>query len=302
MAVLRVALPKGHLWEGVQSILNQAGYGLRLKDARSYSVSSNDPELEICVHRAQNISPLVEEGKYDLGVTGLDMVVEFSADVEELLDLKFGKVAVVVAVPQRFELAEGEGVFESLLDKLRQQGKERVIVASEYENITRRVCEEKLGGFPFRFIRSYGATETFIGVADMIVDCTETGRSLKENGWMIMHKLLESTARVIANRRSLQDPWKRGKIEGFLELVRGAMEARGLKLLKMNVPEGRLNDVLALLPSMKSPTISKLAMNKEPGYAVEVAIKEDQVVHLIPALKKSGATDILEIEIKKAIK
>ncbi len=302
MPVLKVALPKGHLWDGVKNLLNQAGYELRVRSERSYLVYSNDPELELRIHRAQNISPLVEEGRYDLGITGLDWVVEFNADVEELLDLEFGRVDIVAAVPQFYGFSWSHNVFEKFLEKVKSEGKNRIVVASEYENITKAFCEEKFGNFPYKFIRSYGATETFIGVADLIIDCSETGTSLRENGWQVVYKLFESTARLIANKQSLQDPWKKDKIEGFVTLLEGAKEAENLKLIKMNVPEKALEAVLKILPSMKSPTISRLAMEEEPGYAVEVAAKKDQVLKLIPALKKCGASDILEVDIKKAIR
>ncbi|MEM2914887.1 MAG: ATP phosphoribosyltransferase [Candidatus Bathyarchaeia archaeon] len=299
---LKMALPKGHLWNDVKSILNQAGYGLELKNERSYSVKSNDPELDMRIHRAQNISPLVEEGVYDLGITGHDWVLEFNAKVEELYDLKFGKVDIVAAVPQKygFEPYSTIDVLKEYAHKLKATGKDKIIVASEYENLTKKLCDQL--PLPYKFIRSYGATETFQGVTDLIVDCTETGRSLQENGWQPVFKLFESTARIIANKQSLADPKKKDKIDGLIALVEGAKEGRARKLLKMNVPERALRDVLKILPAMKSPTISKLVEEKEPGYAIEVAVKEDQVVSLIPLLKKKGATDILEIDIKKAIK
>jgi len=303
MSRLKIAIPKGHLWEGTKNLLTQAGYELKVISERSYLVLSNDPEIEMRIHRAQNISPLVEEGRYDLGITGFDWVVECNADVEELMDLGFGRVDVVAAIPQTYGLsASDENIFEKFLEKIRLEGKNRVVVASEYENITKSLCEEKFKGFPYKLIRSYGATETFIGVADLIVDCSETGTSLRENGWQVIHKLFDSTARLIANKQSLEDPWKKEKIEGFVTLLKGVKEAEDLKLIKMNVPKNALKDVLSILPSMKSPTIAQLAMEKEPGYAVEVAVKKEQVIWLIPALKKAGASDILEIDIKKAIR
>ncbi|MEM3736792.1 MAG: ATP phosphoribosyltransferase [Candidatus Bathyarchaeia archaeon] len=304
MGILRFALPKGHLWARVKDLLDQAGYGLRVKDERSYLVGSNDPELELRIHRAQNISPLVEEGRYDIGITGYDWVVEHNADVEELLDLGVGKVDIIAAVPQRYEL-EGLGENEALgrfIQKIKEEGKERIIAASEYENITANFCRRRFGAFPYKFIRSYGATETFIGAADLIVDCTETGATLQANGWQVISKIFSSTARLIANRQSLRDDWKREKIEGVVELVKGAMAARGMKLIKMNVSADALEGVLSILPSMKSPTISRLAGGGDAGYAVEVAVSDEQVLHLIPTLKRKGATDILEIDIKKVVR
>ncbi len=297
-----MALPKGHLWNDVKSILNQAGYGLELRNERSYSVKSNDPELDMRIHRAQNISPLVEEGVYDLGITGHDWVLEFNAKVDEVYDLKFGKVDIVAAIPQKYgykSCSSDEGL-KKYVQKLRSAGKDKIIVASEYENLTRNLCNKLV--IPYKFIRSYGATETFQEVTDLIIDCTETGRSLQENGWQPIYKLFESTARIIANKNSLKETRKRDQIDGLLALVEGAKEGRARKLLKMNIPEAALKDILKILPAMKSPTISKLFDEKEPGYAVEVAVKEDYVVNLIPLLKKKGATDILEIDIKKAIR
>lgn len=299
---LKMALPKGHLWSEVKSILNQAGYGLVLKDERSYSIKSNDPEISMRIHRAQNISPLVEEGVYDLGITGHDWVLEFNAKVKEIYDLNFGRVDIVVAVPQEygFKPYSNIDVLKKYIQKIRATGKDKIIIASEYENLTRDLCKKL--HIPFKFIRSYGATETFIGVTDMIIDCTETGRSLQENGWQPIFKLFTSTARIIANKESLKDPEKKDRINGFLALIEGAKEGKMRKLLKMNVPEKALQDVLKILPAMKSPTISKLVGEKEPGYAIEVAVNESRVVNLIPLLKKKGATDILEIDIRKAVR
>ncbi|MEM4699766.1 MAG: ATP phosphoribosyltransferase [Candidatus Nezhaarchaeales archaeon] len=302
MALIKVALPKGHLWAPVKSLMDRAGYGLRLESERSYFVHSNDPEVEMRIHRAQNIPPLVEEGQYDAGITGYDWIVEHGADVEELLDLGVGRVRVVVAVPASYGLrgcSSLREVFEGLVKKSAERGRGRVIVASEYENIARRVCEEGLGGRPFRLIRSYGATETFIDVADAIIDVVETGETLRQNGWEVAYELFESTARLIANRQSLKDPARREKVEGLAMLLRAAKEAEGMKLLKMNVPAALLNDVVSILPAMKSPTVSRLFSG---DYAVEVAVRSEEVVRLIPLLKRKGASDILEIDLGKVVK
>jgi len=304
--VLRAALPKGHLWTSVCSLLEQAGYGPKLSDERSYVVKSRDPDLEMRLYRAQNIGPLVEEGKYDLGITGVDWIRESESDVVQLLDLGVGKVDVVAAIPQRYDmkpdLDDARSTLGDFVEKLRQAGRKRVIAASEYENLTKKICQEYLGTMPWRFIRSYGATETFVEVADLIVDNSETGATLKQNGWEVVYKLFSSTAVLVANKQSLEDQWKKDKIDDLASLIQGAVDARGLKLLKMNVPEKLLNNVMKVLPAMKSPTISRLHGNKEPGYAVEVAAKEDQIVQLIPLLKKSGATDILEVDLKKVVR
>jgi ATP phosphoribosyltransferase len=304
MSVLKIALPKGHLWDMVKALLNRAGYNISAKGERSYRVESRDRELEFRIHRAQNISLLVEQGRYDLGITGLDWVLEPQADVEELTDLKVGRVNIVAAVPEKYGLTEdlGEQVFSKFQERMRQDRRERVVVASEYENLTMSLFDTHMPKMPYRFIRSYGATETFIEVADIIVDCTETGATLRENSWTTIHTLFESTARLVANKQSLKDPWKREKIQGFLFLVEGARDAKGLRLIKMNVPEESMSKVMSVLPSMKSPTISKLYGKEGSGYAVEVAVDEEQIVQLIPKLKKNGATDILELQIEKVVR
>jgi len=306
MSLINMVLPKGHLWSDTKSLLDRAGYNPRLRDPRSYVVDTNDPEIQMRIHRAQNIGPLVEEGRYDLGITGLDWVIEPRADVELLMDLGYGKVDIVAAIPQRYgiqvsdEISEEE-VFEDFLERINTEGKGRIVVASEYENLTKKLCEDYLQDLPYRLIRSYGATETFIDVADMIVDCSETGRTLRENGWEVIYRLFNSTARLIACKESWIDAEKKSKIEGFMTVINGTIEAEGLKLLKMNVSESSFEDLLEVLPAMKSPTISQLHGNNG-GYAVEVAVKEDQIAKLIPVLKRRGATDIIELAVEKAIR
>jgi ATP phosphoribosyltransferase len=309
MTILKMALPKGHLWENVNTLLNQAGYGLKIKSERSYIVFSNDPEIEMKIYRAQNIPPLVEEGRYDLGITGKDWIIEHEVDVEELLDLKFGKVNVVVAIPKKYGIklrnntkeAEEEALKE--FKKMMEKENKKVIAASEYENITKKFIEKKIvsNGLAYRFIRSYGATEAFIGDVDLIVECTETGETLEKNDWEIIYTLFPSTARLIANKKSLKDPLKMEKIYGLITLLKGSMNAERLKLLKMNVPEYALNEVIKTLPAMKSPTISSLHGGNGKWYAVETVVPENDIVRLIPLLKKKGATDIIELDLKKAI-
>ncbi|MEM4250258.1 MAG: ATP phosphoribosyltransferase [Candidatus Bathyarchaeia archaeon] len=297
-------MPKGHLWDVVKALLDRAGYNISVKGERSYRVESRDQDLELRIHRAQNISLLVEQGRYDLGITGLDWILEPQADVVELTDLKVGRVYVVAATPERYGLDESLGleVFSRFQERIRQDKKERIVVASEYENLTRSLFETRMPSMAYRFIRSYGATETFIEVADLIVDCTETGATLRENGWAIIHRLFESTARLIANKTSLEDPWKREKLDGLLSLIEGARDAKGLRLLKMNVPEDCMSKVMSILPAMKSPTVSKLYGDDGSGYAVEVAVEEAQIVQLIPKLKRAGAADILELQIEKVVR
>ena len=309
MTCVSIALPKGHLWNGTKNLLDQAGYDIRLPNERSYTAYSNDPELEMRIYRAQNIPPLVEEGKYDLGISGLDWVVEHESDVEELIDTGLGKVNVIAAIPQHYGIKEPNDVgdldnvaLKEFVSKMQKQQR-RIIIASEYERLAKNLMDDRFvpKKINYKFIRSFGATEAFVRDADIIIDCVETGKTLRENGWEPIYRLFSSTARIIANKERLKDKQIREKIENFVLMVRGAKEARGLKLLKMNVPEKSLNDIIKALPAMKSPTISKLHSKGVYSYAVETAVPKDQIVRIIPLLKKKGATDILEVEVEKAI-
>ena len=309
MVSVRIALPKGHLWNAAKDLLDRAGYNIRMLNERSYFAYSNDPELEMRIYRAQNIPPLVEEGKYDLGISGIDWVLEHGSDLEELLDVEFGKVHVVAAIPQHYGIKAPENLEECVDEALgrfiSKMNKERrkIIVASEYERLTKKLMDEKFvpKNVSYKFIRSYGATEAFVQDVDLIIDCVQTGKTLQDNGWEPIYRLFDSTARIIANKTSLKDKQKKEKIENFLTMVKGAKDALKLRLLKMNVSEKALSDVLKVIPAMKSPTISKLNGKGNNGYAVETAVPSDEVVQIIPILKKNGATDILEIDIEKAI-
>jgi ATP phosphoribosyltransferase len=210
--------------------------------------------------------------------------------------------AIPLSIYEKAEFHKIKDPFKKLIKYFRSEGKEKIIVVSEYENIAKEYCKNRIKDFPCRFITSYGATETFINVADMIIDCTETGTTLRENGWEIIDTIFTSTARVIVNTESLKDQRKKGKIDDFLSLVKGALDAQRIRLLKMNVSKEALPKVISILPSMKSPTISKLHGKGNGGYAIEVAVNDDEVLNLIPLLKKNGATDILEIDIQKVVR
>jgi len=309
MVSIRIALPKGHLWDSAKGLLDKAGYNIRMLNERSYFAYSNDPELEMRIYRAQNIPPLVEEGKYDLGISGLDWVLEHGSNLEELLDVEFGKVHIIAAIPQSYGIKaladlkeKDDEILKEFVTKMSKEG-HRIIVASEYERLTRKLMDEKFAikKIPYKFIRSYGATEAFVKDADLIIDCVQTGKTLQDNGWEPIYKLFSSTARIIANKESLKDKQKREKIENFLTMVRGAKDALRLRLLKMNVSEKALKNVLDVLPAMKSPTVSKLSGKDDYRYAIETAVPADEVVQIIPILKKKGATDILEIDLEKAV-
>ncbi len=281
--LLKMLLPKGRIFDSVAGILAEASI-IRESSGRGYTPRSCDPELQAKMMKPQNIAQLVEIGSHDVGFTGLDWMTETGADVEEVMDLGFDPVEIVSAAP---------------CSSTRQAlGSRRIIVASEYERITRNYLEKE--GFDFFFIRTYGATEAFPPQdADLIVDNMASGRTLKENGLEIMDRLFSSSTRFIANRDSLRDPCKREKIGEIEMLIRAMLDARDRVMLEMNVPLDKMEEVVRALPCMRAPTVSPLYKNL--GYAVKAAVRKRETVKLLPLLKKLGATDILEYELNKVI-
>ena len=281
--LLKMLLPKGRIFDSVAGILAEASI-IRESSGRGYTPRSCDPELQAKMMKPQNIAQLVEIGSHDVGFTGLDWMTETGADVEEVMDLGFDPVEIVSAAPS-----------SSTKQTL---GSRRIIVASEYERITRNYLEKE--GFDFFFIRTYGATEAFPPQdADLIVDNMASGRTLKENGLEIMDRLFSSSTRFIANRDSLRDPCKREKIGEIEMLIRAMLDARDRVMLEMNVPLDKMEEVVRALPCMRAPTVSPLY--KDLGYAVKAAVRKRETVKLLPLLKKLGATDILEYELNKVI-
>ena len=283
--MLRMALPKGRIFEKVSTLLNDCGLALKMPD-RGYRPDCNDERLTIKVLKAQNVAALVGLGSHDIGFTGLDWVAESGAEVVELLDLGFDPVRIVAAAPEGLEAA-------AIL------ARPRLVVVSEYENLTRRWLAAK-GVGQFHYMRSYGATEVFPPEdADLIVDNTASGRTLVENHLQILDTLLHSTTRIIANPRALERPESRLIIEELLLLIRSVLDARDRVILEMNIDEERLALLVQQLPAMKSPTIARLY--GQTGYAVKVAVKKTLVSRLIPELRRLGATDILETDLRKVI-
>lgn len=279
--ILKLAIPKGRLYDEVLRLLEDAGFQLS-KNGRCYRPFINDKEIEVKIIKPQNIPKLVELGSQDIAFSGYDWIVEQNADVKELIDLGFNPVKIVVAIP------EGESVSKD----------NRIRVASEYERISKEFLERE--ELDYLFIKSFGATEVFIPEdADMIIDNAATGKTLKENGLVVFKELLSSSTRLIANKTSLKDPWKKKKIENFLMLIMSILEGRKRLLIEMNVTETDMVKLIPLLPCMKSPTVSKLYGDQ--GYAVKIAVEKEKVGKLIPFLKENGATDILVFNLKKVI-
>ena len=287
--VLKIGLPKGSLQESTFRLFNRAGFYVAV-NGRSYFPVIDDEELDGVLIRAQEIAKYVEQGVFDVGLTGLDWILETDSDVYEVCELAYSKRTIrpvrwVVAVPKDSPIQKVEDL----------QGKR---VATEIVNLTRKFLAER--GVEAQVEFSWGATEVKAPtLVDAIVEATETGSSLRANGLRIVDTVLVSTTRLIANKQSWQDPWKRQKIENLAMLLKGAIAAEGRVGLKMNVPRARLDDIAAFLPSMKNPTISPLS---DPEWvALEIVVEEALVRQLIPELKRHGAQDIIEYPLNKVI-
>lgn len=288
-ARLRLGIPKGSLQETTQKLFMLAGYDLRIS-GRSYYPDIDDEEIQCILIRPQEMARYVEQGVLDCAITGLDWKLETGADVAELADLEapwpnYGTV--------RWVLASKEGSPYNDVKDL--EGKH---IATEAVGMTQRFLDEHNVHCSVEF--SWGATEVKPPVlADAIVDVTETGSSLRANNLRIMHVVLESTPRFIANHDALRDSWKRGKIDRLLMMLRSAIAASTRVSLAMNVPREQLNEVIAILPALSTPTISTLA--DEGWVDVSTVVAEKEVRELIPQLYAAGARGIIELPISKII-
>jgi ATP phosphoribosyltransferase len=290
--VLKLVLPKGSLEKATLELFEAADLGVSRSSTVDYKASIDDPRIdEVRILRPQEIPRYVAEGVFDLGVTGRDWIEETASDVVSLGELHYSKatarpVRIVVAVP-------ADSPYERVDDL--PQG---LRVSSEYPDLTRRFFEKK--GIDADIRLSYGATEAKVpDIVDCIVDITETGRALRAAGLKIIDTILTSYTELIANPLSHQDPEKAHAMDQLMTLLQGTLEARGKVLVKLNVGDGDLDRVIDLLPSMKSPTVSKLF--REGGYAVETVVPKNSINTLIPALKDAGATDIIELPLAKIV-
>jgi len=287
--LLRLGLPKGSLEQATIEKLAKAGFNISVS-SRSYIPQVDDDELEIRFIRAQEVSRYVEHGNLDAGITGHDWVVENGSRVHEVGEFIFSKAT---RQPARWVLAVPENSPVKSVKDL--QGKR---IATEVVNITRRYLRKNKVEAEVEF--SWGATEVKAHeMVDAVVDITETGSSLRANKLRIVDTILVSTPRLIANRDAWRDPWKRRKIETIAMLLKGALEAESKVGLKMNVPEDRLASLIASLPALRNPTVSRLSQS---GWvAVETVIDEHVVRELIPKLKSLGAEGIIEYPLNKVV-
>jgi ATP phosphoribosyltransferase len=290
--VLKLVLPKGSLERATLDLFDAADLPVTRGSDVDYKASIDDPRIdEVRILRPQEIPRYVAEGLFDLGITGRDWIEETASEVVSLGELHYSKatarpINVVVAVP-------AGSAFARVADL--PQG---VRVSTEYPELTRRFFEKR--GIEADIRLSYGATEAKVpDIVDCIVDITETGRALRAAGLKVIDTILVSFTELIANPVSAQDPAKRHAMDQVQTLLQGALEARGKVLVKLNVGEADLDAVIALLPSMKSPTVAKLF--REGGYAVETVVPKAQINTLIPSLKDAGASDIIELPIAKIV-
>ncbi len=286
---IRLALPKGSLQKATMSLMEKAGFKFSV-GSRAYHAECDDPEIEALLIRPQEMPRYIAEGLFDAGITGLDWVKENEADVVEVKTLIYSKSSMrpvrwVVAVPVDSSIKKVEDL----------QGKR---IATEVVHLAQRYLKEH--GIEADVEFSWGATEVKPPeLADAIIELTETGGSLRANNLKILDVIMESNTKLIANKESWNDPWKREKIENIGMLLAAAIDAVDRVGLKMNVPRDKLDGVLELLPAITAPTVSQLA--DEKWVAIETVLQEHQVRNLIPSLKRAGATGIIEYPLNKVI-
>jgi ATP phosphoribosyltransferase len=290
MEKLKLGIPKGSLQDATIEIFKRAGWNIRLPD-RSYFPGIDDEEISCYLIRAQEISRYVESGVLDLGLTGKDWILENDSRVVFLDELIYSKVS---RRPARWVLAVPEDSPVRSLEDL--EGRR---VATELVNFTRRLFQDR--GIKVEVEFSWGATEAKVleGLADAVVEVTETGTTLRANGLRIVEELMTTAPQLIANPAAWEDPWKRRKIEQIRMLLKGAMAAYKKVGLKMNVSEEDIPNVVAVLPSLKAPTISKLY--GQDWFAIETIVDQDVVREIIPKLQEAGAQGIIEYSLNKVI-
>lgn len=290
MTQLKLGVPKGSLEEATIALFRQAGWQIKPR-SRNYFPTIDDPEISCALVRSQEMATYVSKGVLDVGLTGLDWILDSGAQVEEVCDLIYSKSSDqpcrwVLVVPQDSDIQRLEDL----------QGKR---VATELVNFTRTYMQER--GIDCEVEFSWGATEAKAveGLVDAVVEITETGSTIRAHGLRIVCDLLHTHTRLIASPAAMADPWKKQKIEDIALLLQASLAAHQKVALKMNAPKAKLGEITALLPSLHAPTVSDLA--DTDWVALETVVDRDQVRSLIPDLRKRGAEGILEYELWKII-
>jgi len=286
---LKLGVPKGSLQESTFNLLSKAGFHFSVSN-RSYFPSIDDEELEAMLIRAQELPRYVEDGVFDAALTGYDWIIESGADVLSVSDLIYSKQSMRKV---KWVLAVHESSHVQTVKDL--EGKR---IATEVVNITKNYLAKNKVNASVEF--SWGATEVKTpDLVEAIVEVTETGSSLRANKLRIVDVVLESNTKLIANKKSWTDPWKREKIENLAMLLQGAINAGTKVGLKMNLRKTDVDSVLKLIPALRKPTISQLA--DDQWIALETIIDEDVVRKIIPQLKRAGAEGIIEYPLNKVI-
>lgn len=287
---LKLGIPKGSLQEATIGLFRRSGWSINV-NSRSYFPEINDELIECAICRAQEMSRYVENETLDAGLTGKDWIAENSSDVHVVQDLVYSKVSArparwVVAVP-----------YESAIQRLEDLAGKKI--STELVAYTRRYFAERNIEVAIEF--SWGATEAKVvsGLADAIVEVTETESTLKAHGLRIIHEMMKTNTQLIANHRAWENPAKRKKIEQIALLLKGALRGEKMVGLKMNVPEDRMEQVVAMLPSLKSPTVAPLY--RSTYYSVEIMVDREIVRDLIPRLLENGAEGIIEYPLNKVV-
>lgn len=290
MQVLKLGIPKGSLEDATIELFRKSGWRIKLA-SRNYFPEVDDPELACFICRPQEMSRYVESGMLDAGITGKDWTLENESDVVVVTDLVYSKVSKgptrwVVAVPG-----------DSGITRVEELDGKRV--ATELVNVSRRFFEER--GIRVEVSFSWGATEAkaVSGLADAIVEVTETESTIRAHGLRVIHELMQSNVQLIAGHQAMADAWKADKIGNIAMLLQGALRADRIVGLKMNVPAARLEEIIAILPSVTAPTVAQLY--KQEWFSVETVVSEHQVRDLVPRLKKCGAEGIIEYALNKMI-
>ncbi len=290
MSLIRLAIPKGSLQQSTIDLFRDAGWNITTS-SRSYFPLIDDSEIDCALVRAQEISRYVESGLFDVALTGKDWILENSSDVQEVEDLIYSKATYR---PAKWVLAVDEKSGIHTIHDL--QGKK---IATELVNFTRKYFRER--GIDVDVEFSWGATEAKVvdGLADAIVEVTETGSTIRAHNLKIIEELLVTNTKLIANKESWKDRDKRTKIEQIALMLKSALQATGMAGLKMNAPRKSLEQIIGMLPAITSPTVSPL--HDPEWYSLEIIIHESQSRNLIPELLRAGARGIIEYPLKKVL-